>query len=128
MPFRSRFPRTFQRTLLLVPALVTALALIAVGAARYTSAVPCQAIVVTHDRDNCYSRRLVAMTGAETAEAAEVAEAIRDPLIRSASVVAWAKANRGQISADAATGVCRFAGEAAGKCRYQVQAGHLGAP
>lgn len=108
--------------------MVVALALVAVGASRYAAAVPCAAIALSHDRDNCYSRRLVAMSGAETAEAAVVAEAIRDPLIRSASVVAWAKANRGTISADAASSVCRFAGDAAGTCRYQVQAGHLEAP
>lgn len=113
--------------MLFVPGFVVALALLAVGAARYTEAVPCDAVLVSHDRDNCYSRRLVLLSGAETAEAAEVAEAIRDPLIRSASVVAWAKANRGELSPEAATSVCRFAGESAGKCRYQVQAGHLGA-
>lgn len=108
--------------------LVVALGLVGVGAARYATAVPCAAILPTHERDNCFSQHLVEMSATDAESAAAVAEAIQDPLIRSASVVAWAKANRGKVTPEAAEGVCRFAGRAAGKCRYQVQAGHLVSP
>lgn len=105
-----------------------ALLLVVVGATRYATSEPCEAIQPAHERDNCFGQHLVGMSAADAASAAAVAEAIQDPLIRSASAVAWAKANRGELTPEAAEGVCRFAGKAAGKCRYLVQAGHLGSP
>lgn len=114
----------------LLAGVTVALASVAFGAWRMLGGGPtaCAAIADRHEADNCYSAQLIARRPVQLTEVVADAEAIDDPLIRAASVLAWAEANRGQLLPDTASKVCHFAGESAGKCRQQVQAGHLRRP
>ncbi len=104
--------------------MVLVAALLAVGLWAISGAGPCSGDA--GERDDCHSARLVAQRGDDLPAVEALAAAIQDPFVRSVSMVAWAKVNRGRVSSEDAARVCRFAGQDEGKCRYELQAGHLG--
>lgn len=110
-----------------LPLVVSALALglIAIGSWKLLAPRTCADHPEVHDQDECYAAELVRVPSGDTTRVAKLAGEIHDPLISGAAIVAWAEANRGRLAPVVATEICPLAGGLEGKCRYQVQAGHL---
>jgi hypothetical protein len=96
--------------------------LFAIGCAPET----CPALADVAARDACWHAKILALPTNEVAEVARLAPSISDPVVRYATILAWARDHRDGVHPDGARAVCSLLPmEERRVCERRLFAAHL---
>lgn len=88
--------------------------------------VPCAAVVDAAARDACWHEEILALPTSEVAQVVALAPRIADPVVRYATLLAWARDHRDGVHPQAAQAVCALLPlEERRVCERRLFAAHL---
>ncbi|MDP2316061.1 MAG: hypothetical protein Q8P41_24400 [Pseudomonadota bacterium] len=87
---------------------------------------PCERLAEVPARDTCFHVEILALPTSAVATVAEIAPRIQDPVVRNATLLAWARDHREGVDPAGASALCALLPvEEARMCERRLFAAHL---